>query len=122
MDDGHLQQVTGYATCGGGVGRVFETDAGIIGKAFNENRVVTGTKLSGNHEDFIEELVEYWNYTEENARKLDPSTESWMAVPIAVSGKVEFVVYCDATVGGFFDDTRKKLVVSASSAIWSFIS
>jgi hypothetical protein len=121
-----LEQLTEYIGVpprDGRRGRQFSANAGIIGKAYRENKVIVGRRTNDDYELYVRELVLEWNYTEEQARLLSPGVMEWMAVPLfdADNGKVQAVLYLDASKRDFFNDTRQELVLSAVNGIAVFI-
>lgn len=98
-DDGNLIQVINYITepetiANNYIGRLIEPDKGIIGRALNaEDSIVNEpcwAMLSENvktHSDFIEEMVNFYNYTRKEAADLNKFRKSWCAVAIGSSGK-----------------------------------
>jgi len=105
------------------VGRRFSVNAGIIGKAFREKKSFAGRRVNDDYEGFIRELIRDWNFTEEQARRLDPGVMEWMAVPIndPERQRVEAVLFLDSTTRGFFTPARQQLVVVAVEGIAIFI-
>jgi hypothetical protein len=79
--------------------------------------------LNDRYEDYIRELVENWNFTEGDARRLNPATMAWMAVPITnLSGTLEGVLYLDATDRDFFTEERQWLAIQATTGIAKFVA
>lgn len=121
-----LEQATEYigvAPKEGRRGRQFSANAGIIGKAYRENKVLVGRRVNDDYELYVKELVRDWNYTEEQARSLSPAVMEWMAVPLfdADAHKVQAVVYLDSSKRNFFTDARQELVLSAVGGIAVFV-
>jgi hypothetical protein len=121
-----LEQITEYVGDSpklGRIGRRFPTNAGIIGKAYREREVFVGRRINDDYESYIQELINDWNYTEEQARYLNPATMEWMAVPFYDRDRqtVEAVLYLDATTRGFFSDDVQELVLAAAAGIAVFI-
>jgi hypothetical protein len=121
-----LEQVTEYIGVpprAGRRGRRYSANAGIIGRAFRENVVLVAQRASDDYESYVHELVRDWNFTESQARHLNPAVMEWMAVPLFDTdrGRVEAVLYLDSTRRDFFDDTRQELVLSAVNGIAVFI-
>jgi hypothetical protein len=121
-----LVQVTEYigvAPKKGRRGRPFSANAGIIGKAYRENEVFIGRRMSDDYEQYVQELVREWNYTPDQARLLNPGVMEWMAVPIfdADAEKVQAILYLDSSKREFFNETRQELVLSAMNGIAIFI-
>jgi hypothetical protein len=72
------------------------------------------------YEAHVHELVSEWNYTERQARLLNPGAMEWMAVPLKESGRVEAVVL-DVNQRDFFTAERQELVLAATRGIAVFI-
>jgi hypothetical protein len=126
VGQGLLEQVTEYigdTPKPGRVGRRFPANAGIIGRAFRENDNFVSQRENDNYEEYVKELVESWNYTEDLARLLNPAVMSWMAVPFhdPVRRKVEGILYLDSTNRDFFTDERQALILRAAAGIAVFI-
>jgi len=121
-----LEQVTDYigdAPQPEQIGRQFSVNAGIIGKAFREQKAFAGRRINDDYEGYLRELIRDWNYTEAQARRLDPGVMEWMAVPINDPDRqrVEAVLFLDSTSRGFFTPERQQLVMTAVEGIALFI-
>jgi len=120
-----LEQVLDYVgdpRGGRTAGRRFPVQSGISGKAYREKKAYAGTR-SDNYDNYVDELVGKWAYTEQDARKLDQLARSWMAVPLVNARKeVEGVVYIDAARPNFFDEPVDKIVVQGCVGIALFAS
>ncbi len=121
-----LEQVTEYVgatATTGRTGRQFPANAGIIGMACRENTVLVARRLNDDYELYVEELVTNWNYTPDQARRLNPGAMEWMAVPFydPDRGRVEAVLFADASKRDFFTAERQELVLSAAAGIAVFI-
>jgi hypothetical protein len=104
------------------VGRKFRMECGIVGKAFKSEPFVMqisswrGTSLK----EYRKELVEYWGYSEKEARNLTPNSKSWIAVPIGdcKTNEIQAVLYADSDeVNAFASDSAKKLFWAITIAI-----
>ncbi|MFM9902980.1 MAG: hypothetical protein ACKVQJ_00245 [Pyrinomonadaceae bacterium] len=118
-----LEQVIDYVGgSGGGKGRKFSIRSGITGKAAREKDVFSASRTNADHESYIKELISLWGYTEDDARRLSATRNSWLAVPIKYSsGEVTGIVYLDSAEKDFFPDEVKKLVVWACDGVANFI-
>ena len=121
-----LEQVTEYIGVPpkqGRRGRRFSPNAGIIGKAYRENTVLVARRVNNDYELYVQELVREWNYTPDQARRLNPGAMEWMAVPLydADADKVQAILYLDASKRDFLNDARQELVLSAVNGIALFI-
>lgn len=99
-------------------GRRRSVNVGAIGKAFRERAAICAHRVNENHDDFVNLMVTIYGYSEDQARALEPSTMSWMAVPLkSTSGDVEGVLYCDCKVRDFFTEDRQAVVIFAAIGI-----
>jgi hypothetical protein len=102
-------------------GRTFPVQSGIIGKAFRSKQALVAKRKNSDSRKYVEELVEEWGYTPEDAAQRDMSSMTWMAVPLeGKDGSIDGIVYLDATDAEFFDDTKKNLVIYACVGIASY--
>jgi GAF domain-containing protein len=102
-------------------GRRFRSTAGLAGRVLRNGSPYAASRSVANHESYVHELVTEWGYTETEARKRDMSAMSWMAVPLAHSGRLEGLLYLDSTRKAFFDDERRQvLILSAAVGIAKF--
>lgn len=122
-----LQQVLDYVgddrggkTCD----RLFSIHCGATGKAFRERCFCTAVRQSDDHGAYIKEMVSEWGYAEIDAKKLDGTARSWMAVPLVngVANVIEGIVYLDSTDKEFFTDSRKSIVLEACSGLAYFVA
>ena len=117
-----LQQITEYvgdtytgAKRGRKAGRVFPAQSGIIGKALREKATFIARRTFPDYESFIREMMTEWNYTELDARELNPAVNSWLAIPIlSVDDVVEAVLYVDSNGLEFFTQERVDLLLDFS--------
>ena len=121
-----LQQVldyVGHERGGRTAGRTFPVQSGVTGKAFREHDPFVASRENDDYEKYIEELVKRWNYTEADARKLNPATMAWMAIPLIdeCTNTVEGVLYLDALKRDFFNPDRQVLGVLAAIGIAFFV-
>lgn len=128
VDEGQfLQQVTPYAGEPGSeskVGRRFKVQPGIIGKAYRERQAQIADRLSDDPEEIVRELMTSWNYSERDAMDVDPSTRSWMAVPLILvddASTVHGVLYCDATARDYSTEARQKVIFDGCIGIARFV-
>jgi hypothetical protein len=121
-----LEQVTEYIGVPprkGRRGRQFPANSGIIGKAYRENTVLVARRANDDYQLYLQELVREWNYTEDQARLLNPGAMEWMAVPIfdPDSATVQAVLFLEASKRDFFNEMRQELVLLAVSGVAIFI-
>lgn len=105
-------------------GRRFKVQSGIIGLAYREGKVLCASRVKASHEEFVRELVTTWGYSESDARKINPATMSWLAVPLCPAGKTkaDAVVYVDSLLPGFLEQSeRQALVATACDGIARFV-
>jgi hypothetical protein len=124
----YLQQIVEYVgfkrTSKSAIGREFPVQSGIIGKAYREkSEYLVANRKSDNYEDYVQELVRVWNYTEQQARDLNPAAMSWMAVPLLDNEEVIAVVFLESHKQNFFDDEEKqKLILYACIGLARFVT
>lgn len=108
---------------GGGAGRVFPINPGIIGHVARSGEVRVASRVGEDHAAFIKELVSQWFYTESEARKLTSDRKAWLAVPILGKEKtVLVVIYFDSDVRDAFDDAAIELVLNGCTGVAAYIS
>ena len=67
-------------------------------------------------------LTSYWNYTEQQARRLNPGAMSWMAVPLYDRlARIDAILFLEATQRDFFTPQRQQVVVAAVRGIAVFV-
>lgn len=125
-DGDALEQVTEYVGAvpkAGRIGRRFPANAGIIGKAFRERDAFVAQRVNDDYEAYVQELIHDWNFTEEWARRLNPASMEWMAVPFYDSEeqRVQAVLYLDVNQRGFFTPEREEIVLAAVNGMAVFI-
>jgi len=103
--DEELVQATNYVGGDGppAIGRRFDRNAGIIGLALRENKCIAASRKTENYLDYLNDLESNWGFSRDQARKRDPASMSWVAVPIG--DPVDGILFADSTVQGFFDDS-----------------
>jgi hypothetical protein len=121
-----LEQVTDYIGAPpkkGRVGRRFPANAGIIGKAYQENDAFVAQRLSEDPQAYVRELIDDWAYPPDLARRLNPAIFAWMAVPFndPVRQQVQGILYVDSTDRDFFTDARQEVILQASAGIARFV-
>jgi hypothetical protein len=128
VGDNQLEQVLEYVgdQRGGSntASRTFSAHSGIIGKAFREKKACVGRRKNDDYESYIKELVEVWGYTDVDARKLNPASKAWMAVPLvhSLDQKVVGIVFIDSVERDFFTDVRQGLVLCACAGVASYVT
>jgi hypothetical protein len=122
-----FQQVLDYVGDGRAAkptaGRIFAAQSGIAGKVLRTQEAYAAARENDWYEDYIAELVREWNYTEHDARQLNPATMAWMAVPITTpAGTLDGLLYLDATDRDFFDEDRQAQAIRATAGIAKFVA
>ena len=117
-----LEQVIDYvgdSRGGGKAGRLCNARAGVIGAAFRSREARVANRSSDDVEAYIQELVNYWSYTDEEARALSPETRSVFAVPLQESSTTALIgiLFLDAVTPNFFTKRQQFAALIASSAI-----
>ena len=121
-----LEQVVDYVSTDGklrkGAGRRFMQQCGILGKAYRTAEPFIAVREQEDYEKYLKELMEKWNYSEEQAKALRIDGKSFMAAPLIGDGNtVEAVLYLDSSRANYFTPNRVKLVENACSGIALFI-
>lgn len=79
-------------------------------------------RLDGDAEAHISDLVTNWGFSTDRARRVDPTVQSWMAVPLQTpEAGVEAVVFLDAQKREFFTENRQLLVLGACGGLALFV-
>lgn len=127
IDDHRLQQVLDYVgdeRGGRTAGRVFPVQSGIAGLVYRTREAFAAERFEEGYEGYVRELINDWSYTENDARKLNPATQAWMAVPIIApaTSKILGILYLDSRDRDFFTAMRQQLVVDAASGVARFVT
>jgi hypothetical protein len=123
-----LEQVLDYVgdeRGGKTAARVFSVHSGIIGRAFREKKACVGRRKNDDYVSYVRELVEDWGYTEAEARKVNPASKAWFAVPLfnhLDQQKVEGIVYLDSVDQDFFTEDKKWLIMGACAGIARYVA
>jgi hypothetical protein len=120
-----LEQVVDYVGGdGSGTGRRFKISCGIIGRCAREKKIIAASRLSEDPSEFISELIQKWGFTEKEAKALDPTRRSWMAIPITDShSRLEGVIYLDSAKKDFFSNPQTyEMCVSGCVGTAAFIN
>ncbi|MGB2987767.1 MAG: hypothetical protein WBE26_18015 [Phycisphaerae bacterium] len=124
-DPEQLEQVIPYVGGkGGGEGRTFSIQTGIIGRVARSHTPFAATRENDDHEAYIAELVKTWGYHEQDARKLSTVPRSWMAIPINGDNEQDTigVVYLDSNQRDLFsDDKLQELVIRSCFGIAEYV-
>lgn len=125
ISDRELQQVLDYVGDERGgctAGRVFPMQCGIAGYVHRMGSPFAARRSEEDYEGYVRELMEDWGYTEDDARKLNPATKAWMAVPLVAppKSKILGILYIDSTDRDYFTATRKGLLMTAASGVERF--
>lgn len=123
-DSDHIEHIVRYVGGSGSEpGRKFSIRSGITGRAIREKAVFTMSRRSEKFEDYVNELVSEWSYTEADAKKMTFDRFSAMAVPVRGRGQeVLGVVYLDSSSKDFFaTDDMQQIVVAACVGVTDYI-
>lgn len=119
----YIEQMVNYV--GGqedGAERRFSIRSGITGKAIREKVTLVASRNNDDIEAYIQEMISEWSFTEEDARKLTLTRNSFMAVPIKYKGEeVTGVVYLDSNDKDFFTPEVQNQVISACGGLATFL-
>lgn len=102
-------QITEYVvsdktTTSGYAGRVFDRRNGIVGTSIKDGSPMRAQRRDGDIEAVINELVDTYNMTVEEAKKVSHDRKSWAAFPIkGGNGTVIAVLFADSNDAGLFD-------------------
>jgi hypothetical protein len=123
--DRQLQQVIDYVGDQRGgctAGRVFPIHSGITGYVYRTREPFAARRFEQEYEGYVHELIREWNYLEEDARKLNPATQAWMAVPLVASAAAKHlgVLYLDSTDRDYFTAARHRIVINAARGVARF--
>lgn len=127
ISDHQLQQVLDYVGDERGgftAGRVSPIRSGIAGHVYRTREAFAAERFEEGYEGYVSELIRDWGYIEKDARKLSPSTRSWMAVPLIApsTSKIQGILYLDSTDRSFFTATRQRLVINAADGVARFVA
>jgi hypothetical protein len=107
------------------LGRRMKVEVGAVGKAFLEKTSIYQSRaMDSSVEDFVAQMMKEYQFPEKDARLLDKTTMSWMAVPLVnlLKGEVEGVLYFDCRVADYFDQDRQRAIAFASVGIAYFVA
>jgi hypothetical protein len=120
----HIEHIVPYVGGSGSEpGRKFSIRSGITGRAIREKAVFVMSRQNEKYEDYMDELVREWSYTEADAKKMTTDRFSAMAVPVRGRGQdVLGVVYLDCSSKDFFaSDEMQQAVVAACVGVTDYI-
>jgi len=105
-----------------GKGRRFSPHAGLIGEVFRLGRIGVVERFDPSYESFLFDMTSQWGYSHHEARTLDGTVMSYMAVPLSSAERgVEAILYLDCQRRRFFTKTRQELVEGAAAGIALFV-
>lgn len=122
-----LERVTAYCVGRGGnpgePGKRISSACGVIGLAFRTGSPQQGYRESEDVQTFRDEMVQDWGFDPEDAKTLNETRWSFLAVPLKTSdGRVDAVIFLDSAVRNCFDDdVVNTLVLPAAGAITTTI-
>lgn len=125
IDNHHLQQVLNYVgdqRGGKTAHRRFPMQSGIAGRVYRTRNTFHAHRVNDHYDAYIKELVTGWSYTEDDARKLNPETMSWMAVPIEGIQRIEGILYADACTRDFFAEARQNILLLGALGVARFVA
>jgi len=106
------------------VGRRWPNSLGLVGLAIRSKdqpkRVALSEKVC-DVDSYVQELVDLYGYTEEQARQLQPVRLDALAIPLQSDGQVIGVVYADSSDRNFFDNETIDLCILICGAITQHI-
>jgi hypothetical protein len=125
ISDHQLQQVLDYVGDDRGgctAGRVFPMQSGIAGHVFRTREPFAAERFEQEYEGYVRELIKEWGYIEQDARKLNPATQAWMAVPLVAppAAEIQGVLYLDSRDRDYFTAARQRLVINAAYGVAQF--
>ena len=124
-DNRELLQVLDYvgdARGGRTAGRRLPIHCGIAGHVYRTGDAYHARREDGDYEDYVRDLVTQWAYTETQARKVDPASMSWMAVPLGTGKRMEGILYLDARDPDFFTEGRQDLILRAAVGVARYVA
>jgi hypothetical protein len=124
-DHRELVQVLDYVGDGRGgktAGRRLPVHCGIAGHVYRTGDAYHAQRQDGDYEAYVRDLVEQWAYSEAQARKVDPASMSWMAVPLGTDDRIEGILYLDARASGFFTEARQDLILRAAVGVARYVA
>ncbi len=123
-DDGvTLERVVGYAVGergrSGGAGKRLSGRCGIVGMAARTGEAQCAVRQHQDAADFRDQMIKEWGFHEAEARLLDTTRWSWMAIPITGSdGSVDTILYVDSSEAALFtEQVREEFVYSTVEAL-----
>jgi hypothetical protein len=120
-----LVQVLDYVgdTRGGRtVGRRLPVHCGIAGHVYRTGDAYHAQRQDADYEAYVRDLIEQWAYSEPQARKVNPASMSWMAVPLSSGNRIEGILYLDAREPGFFTEARQDLILRAAVGVARYVA
>jgi hypothetical protein len=124
-DNRELLQVLDYVGDSRGgrtAGRRLPVHCGIAGHVYRTGDAYHARREDADYEDYVRDLVTQWAYSEPQARKVDPSSMSWMAVPLGAGKRIEGILYLDARDRDFFTEARQDLILRAAIGVARYVA
>ena len=118
-----LERVTAYCVGEGGdpgeAGKRISTACGVVGLAYRTGVAQVAERQKESLEQFWDEMVQTWGFSQEEARSLNRTRWSYLAVPIKdEAGRVDTVVFLDSQVKDCLtDDVIESIIFPACEAI-----
>ena len=100
------------------VGRTWRNQCGLVGKVIRSGKMQRTPvgKHVDSYDRYVDELVDLYGYTHDQARQLQPMRLDAVALPLLSEGQVIGVMYADSSDRDFFDATTLDLCIQTSSA------
>lgn len=97
--------------------------SGIAGHVYRTRESFAAERFEEDYEGYVDELIREWHYIERDARKLNPATRAWMAVPLKApsTSRIQGILYLDSTDRDFFTAARQRLVIDAAYGVALFV-
>jgi hypothetical protein len=102
-------------------GRRLSIHTGIIGAAYRTGEVFRASRRNDDVGEYLQALRTEWHFSEEEARGIDLSVMSFIAVPLPDNSGIAAILYADAKKRNFFTVARKRLIEDGCRGIAMFI-
>ena len=113
-----MVQATGYVGCGGGdAGRKLPLKTGVVGKAVLQKKLIIARRMEQDHAAYRQQMVEEFNFTEQEVAGLRDDRHSWAAMPIFEGDRVVGALYLDSLDPHFFDEKESEIIVGCNAIV-----
>ncbi len=117
-----IPYVVGNGADPGETGLVVSARCGVIGMAARTGDVARCHRTGGTEKEFRQEMITTYSFSEQEARQLDETRWSWLAIPIRdAQSRVDGVLYLDSSKKDCFSDDVCSQVVAACEGLRDFI-